>query len=112
MANYIQLDQFAPPKLSSAFPIHGTTSATPRMDDPESRVPLLSPVEPSTHLEEGILEGQNGYGTSVSKDHPRVSVDHGSDDEGQDDLVQGGVQQADAINLVWSRTALILAYGL
>ncbi|KAH8658408.1 MFS general substrate transporter [Xylariales sp. PMI_506] len=67
------------------------------MPDTESRVPLLR----SPDVDRDPVE-QIGRPGSVESDDDIPSP---SGDDGP-----GGVQQADAINLVWSRTALLLAY--
>lgn len=81
------------------------------MEDANSRVPLISSAEGSVPI----------YGSTSPKDQANVSIsetdeenhimdDRGGDDE--DDFAQAGVQQADAINLVWTRSTLIVAYFL
>lgn len=81
------------------------------MEDANSRVPLISA--------EGSVPIQV-YGSTLSpKDQANVSISEtedniimaGHDDE-EDDVAQAGVQQADAINLVWTRSTLIVAYFL
>ncbi|KAI0127871.1 MFS general substrate transporter [Xylariales sp. AK1849] len=82
------------------------------MEETDSRVPLLSSAGTSRHIEEGSRES-NEYGTSGSESPGTTTgpdAEIPSDANGQDTYAQGGVEQADAINLVWSRTALILAY--
>ncbi|KAK7918027.1 hypothetical protein PG985_009901 [Apiospora marii] len=79
------------------------------MEDANSRVPLI-PAEGSVPIQV--------YGSTLSpKDqHANVSISEtddnsimaGHDDE--EDAAQAGVQQADAINLVWTRSTLIVAY--
>lgn len=81
------------------------------MEDANSRVPLISA--------EGSVPGIQVYGSTLSpKDQANVSISEtddnitmaGHDDE--EDAAQAGVQQADAINLVWTRSTLIVAYFL
>jgi hypothetical protein len=114
MPEYLQLDQLAPSKLSNLLSTQRNTSAL-KMEETDSRVPLLVSPTTSTYLEEG-RGSPSGYGTSAYKDTVVLIVTTENDDEGGDDgeesTTQGGVQQADAINLVWSRAALILAYFL
>lgn len=114
MPEYLQLDQLAPSKLSNLLPIKRNAGA-PKMEEAESRVPLLVSPTSSTYLEEGRGSAA-GYGTPGNKDAATITLltenDDGGDDDGEDTSAQGGVQQADAINLVWSRAALFLAYFL
>ncbi|KAK8108485.1 hypothetical protein PG984_014286 [Apiospora sp. TS-2023a] len=79
------------------------------MEDANSRVPLIS-AEGSVPI--------HVYGSTLSpKDQANVSISEtddniimaGHDDE-EEDAAQAGVQQADAINLVWTRSTLIVAY--
>ncbi|KAK8057831.1 hypothetical protein PG996_011768 [Apiospora saccharicola] len=79
------------------------------MEDANSRVPLIS-AEGSVPI--------HAYGSTLSpKDQANVSISEtddniimaGHDDE-EEDAAQAGVQQADAINLVWTRSTLIVAY--
>ncbi|ORY68440.1 major facilitator superfamily-domain-containing protein [Pseudomassariella vexata] len=80
------------------------------MDDTEIQVPLLAGSS-SRQLEEGadVVQPQQ-YGTTNKNDASvRVVPDDGDSDDGDSDA-QGGVQQADAINMVWSKSALVLAY--
>ncbi|RYP31853.1 hypothetical protein DL766_004232 [Monosporascus sp. MC13-8B] len=70
--------------------------------DGSSREPLLSPASSSSDGDFGDPQ-RPLYGAVAGKDNTRnpVDVESGPHD---------GVQQADAINLVWSRAALMLAY--
>ncbi|KAI8625656.1 MFS general substrate transporter [Xylariaceae sp. FL1651] len=97
----------------------------PSIDMPEyssssssSQAPLLSPISSSS--DEGYDADVRGtYGSTSRKDDVVVAVNTQSDDDedGNDDDAptnvdsQGGVRQADAINLVWSRAALVTAYS-
>ncbi|KAI1075496.1 putative siderophore iron transporter mirB [Whalleya microplaca] len=77
------------------------------MDETTDQVePLLR-----THSNgEGSSDGRRrSYGSSSSKDDAVVNIDAQDDEVDSDE--QNGIQQADAINLVWSRPALILAYS-
>ncbi|KAH8668492.1 major facilitator superfamily domain-containing protein [Xylariales sp. PMI_506] len=84
-------------------------------DTNDSRQPLLGAGGPSRDLEEGFRQSDEYGSTSSSKNSSSTTIHEAQydDDNGVDDLSsesQGGVQQADAINLVWSRTSLIFAY--
>ncbi|KAI1503312.1 major facilitator superfamily domain-containing protein [Biscogniauxia marginata] len=60
---------------------------------------------------EGLFDGRpDTYGSVSSKDD---AEDNSSDREGDSSTIasQGGVQQADAMNLVWTKTALVTAYS-
>ncbi|KAI1096639.1 putative siderophore iron transporter mirB [Rostrohypoxylon terebratum] len=78
------------------------------MEDSSSQEPLLgrelSNGEGSSHNRRG------SYGSNSSKDDAVVTVDPEEDQEAPDAPVQNGIRQADAINQVWSKAALILAY--
>ncbi|KAI0004743.1 MFS general substrate transporter [Xylariaceae sp. FL0662B] len=52
---------------------------------------------------------RRSYGSSSSRDDAPGDID--SADDEVDDTAEDGIQQADAINLVWSRPTLILAYS-
>lgn len=93
-------------------------------DGADSRAPLLVPSADSSRLEAGVADS---YGTIRSKSGLPFAADPvslaaaaaaASDDSDlgraheHDAETQAGVQQADAINLVWSRTTLIAAYCL
>ncbi|KAI0099625.1 MFS general substrate transporter [Nemania sp. FL0031] len=103
-----------------------------------SQTPLLSPTSSSTS-DDGYDENvRNAYGSTSGKDNTAVTVNsrnagvvgddvdgHGhdyddDDDDDEDDRDEenafagspspGGVQQADAINQVWSKASLVTAY--
>jgi len=58
-------------------------------------------------------EGNPGCTRRGSRSDGDGCDEHDSEDEnGPDEQAQGGVRQADAINQVWSRAALITAYVL
>ncbi|KAI1426107.1 putative MFS siderophore transporter [Xylaria sp. FL1777] len=83
-----------------------------------SQAPLLSSVSSSSD------DGYDGdvratYGSSLGKSDAVVSINDDDDDNDEDEddgdeeltaPTQGGVQQADAINQVWSKAALVAAY--
>ncbi|KAK8849103.1 MFS general substrate transporter [Apiospora arundinis] len=82
------------------------------MEDANSRRPLI-PAEGSVPI--------HVYGSTSPKDQANVSISETDDNnstmaglrddiENEDDFAQAGVQQADAINLVWTRSTLIVAY--
>ncbi|RYP02156.1 hypothetical protein DL764_005951 [Monosporascus ibericus] len=73
--------------------------------DGSSREPLLSPASSSSDGDFGDPQ-RLLYGAVVGKDNAAVTTHPVDVESGPQD----GVQQADAINLVWSRAALILAY--
>ncbi|KAI0431409.1 putative MFS siderophore transporter [Xylaria sp. FL1042] len=98
-----------------------------------SQAPLLSPASSSSSNSSGSDNGYDGaaratYGSTSGKDdtvvpiNPRSEDDGDGDDDDDDDFdeydrdeeltapAQGGVQQADAINQVWSKAALVTAY--
>lgn len=83
------------------------SSITPptNMHGSSSREPLLSPASSS----DGDVDGEQRplYG-AAAKDDAVVRIRPVDAENG----AQDGVQQADAINLVWSKTALLLAYCL
>lgn len=81
-------------------------------DDNDSRVPLLSDLEADRHSDEYGTTGHNKSSAETTTDHHEASGDEDDDVPESTDDVHGGVKQADAINLVWSRNALILAYFL
>ncbi|KAI0887597.1 uncharacterized protein GGS22DRAFT_111725 [Annulohypoxylon maeteangense] len=74
--------------------VTGTPSPSFNMEDSGSQEPLL------------------GRDLSNGEDDTIVTIDPREDDEAPDAPVQNGIRQADAINQVWSRAALILAYCL
>jgi len=83
------------------------------MEDANSRVPLISAAEGSVPI--------HVYGSTSPKDQANVSISETDDnnimddrrgDDDEDDFAQAGVKQADAINLVWTRSTLIVAYVL
>ncbi|RYC61245.1 hypothetical protein CHU98_g4968 [Xylaria longipes] len=86
-----------------------------------SQAPLLSPVSSSSDDEcDGDVRA--GYGSTSGKNDAIITINPQSEDEegNEDDedpqraradsSSHGGVQQADAINQVWSRAALLTAY--
>lgn len=132
MAEYVQLGRLANSKssdaaLASTTPGDAhqyTNAAVAAIDDMTptgSRAPLLGSPDALRQSEEGFRSSDD-YGTSGTKssaesDVRSVGIESEDDDDDdyiprQKDDVHGGVQQADAINLVWSRNALILAYCL
>lgn len=92
-------------------------------DGSDSHAPLLVPSASSSRVEAGVADS---YGTIRSTSGLPFAADPvslaaaaaGGDDSDlgraheHDADMQAGVQQADAINLVWSRTTLIVAYSL
>lgn len=120
MAEYVQLGRLATLKSSDAVisPQPGAADAATDTDmaESDSREPLLGSPDSPRDSREG-LRGSDEYGTSGNKHAAQATVLDADSDE-DDDLLgpggngTGGVQQADAINLVWSRNALILAYFL
>jgi hypothetical protein len=82
-----------------------------------SQAPLLSSASNSSD-EEYDVNVRVSYGSATRKGDPFVIENRQSDDSDEDDdapagaPAQGGVQQADAINKVWSRAALVTAYLL
>jgi hypothetical protein len=92
-----------------------------------SQAPLLSSASSNSASEDESDDSRLNvaYGSTTSRDgNPRCTRrgsrsngdhydEHDDEDEnGHDEPAQGGVRQADAINQVWSRTALITAYIL
>ncbi|KAI1378417.1 putative siderophore iron transporter mirB [Hypoxylon crocopeplum] len=75
-------------------------------DDTISQAPLLGRESGS---DDGNHVRRDSYGSTSSKDDVVVTVE--STDEEAGVAVQDGIKQADAINQVWSRAALILAYS-
>ncbi len=71
-----------------------------------SQEPLLSPA--SSAGEDSDDERTPLYGAVTAKDDAAVRVRPVDAESG----AQGGVQQADAINQVWTKSALLLAYCL
>lgn len=118
MAERVRLRQL-PSKLSDVEPTQESRAAEPDaiMGETDSRVPLLSSVDASRDSREGS-GGSGEYGTSGNKTSAETTLFDTTSDQDDDDIpdstddAHGGVQQADAINLVWSRNALILAYVL
>ncbi|KAI5867903.1 putative siderophore iron transporter mirB [Durotheca rogersii] len=72
-----------------------------------SQEPLLGPASASSH-DGGSRERRNSYGSSSSKDDVTVTVSRSEEEPG---VHQDGIKQADAINQVWSRNALVVAYS-
>ncbi|CAJ2506655.1 Uu.00g078410.m01.CDS01 [Anthostomella pinea] len=72
-----------------------------------SQTPLLSSTPSS---DEGDHDPRDSYGSTSSKDDVLINIDPQGDGL-SGAISQGGVQQADAINLVWSRAALVTAYS-
>ncbi|KAI2615192.1 putative siderophore iron transporter mirB [Hypoxylon sp. NC1633] len=76
-------------------------------ENTNSQAPLLG-RNPSS--DDGVNHvRRDSYGSTSSKDDVVVTVKSRDEEEGI--LGQDGIKQADAINQVWSRTALILAYS-
>ncbi|KAI0971106.1 putative MFS siderophore transporter [Xylaria arbuscula] len=86
-----------------------------------SQAPLLSPV--SSGSDDGYDgDARTSYGSTSGKNDAVVSVrsqadnnddDYDDEDDGDEEIAspaQGGIQQADAINQVWSKAALVTAY--
>lgn len=71
------------------------------IDDPRAEEPLLANEyeDDFTNTPDVDLDATSLAGTDSSKSH-------------SDTDAQGGVQQADAVTLVWTRSALVLAYAL
>ncbi|KAI1760366.1 putative siderophore iron transporter mirB [Hypoxylon sp. FL1150] len=80
-------------------------------DITSSQTPLLG-QEPSSSSSSSnfnrIRRDSYGSTTSSNKDDVLLSVDRTDEEAG---VIQGGIQQADAINQVWSRASLVLAYS-
>ncbi|KAI3336948.1 MFS general substrate transporter [Xylariaceae sp. AK1471] len=80
-----------------------------------SQSPLLSSVSSSSD-EEYDTDVRVTYGSTSTKSDAIVTINPQSDDDNDGDDApadapsQGGIQQADAINKVWSRAALVTAY--
>ncbi|KAI3328498.1 putative MFS siderophore transporter [Ustulina deusta] len=82
-----------------------------------SQAPLLSPVSSSS---DGDYDGdaRSTYGSTSGKNDAIVPINsHTDDDDDEDDgdeeldvPAHGGIQQADAINQVWTKAALVTAY--
>ncbi|KAI1465225.1 putative siderophore iron transporter mirB [Daldinia caldariorum] len=70
-----------------------------------SQAPLLGRESSS---DDGGHTRRDSYGSTSSKDDVVVNVD--STDDGLNINIQDGVRQADAINQVWSKAVLFLAY--
>lgn len=118
MAEYnVQLGRLRTSKLSEAspFPRSGTvnigagddTTHTAMVDESDSRVPLLRDPEAERNSDE---YGTAGHKSSAETTDHEANRDESDDVPDDTDEAHGGVKQADAINLVWSRNALILAY--
>ncbi|KAH6647224.1 siderophore iron transporter [Truncatella angustata] len=93
MVEYVQLGRVAPPTSADAVSPQDGTADVDMLATTDSRVPLLSSSDASSA--EGSFRNSDEYDDDLPG--------HSSDGT-------AGVQQADAINLVWSRNALILAY--
>ncbi|KAK6216500.1 hypothetical protein LQW54_003506 [Pestalotiopsis sp. IQ-011] len=76
-------------------------------DESDSRVPLLRDPEAERNSDEYGTAGHKSSAETTDHEANRDESDEVPDDT---DEAHGGVKQADAINLVWSRNALILAY--
>ncbi|KAL7626128.1 hypothetical protein AAE478_002898 [Parahypoxylon ruwenzoriense] len=74
-------------------------------DIASSQAPLLGRGSSSS---DGSRERRDSYGSTSSKDDARISVSPAEEEAGPS---QDGVRQADAINQVWTRATLILAYS-
>lgn len=77
------------------------------MDGIGSQAPLLSPTSSSDGDDE---EEVPLYGSSSRETRAVHSTRPDDDETGA--VIQGGIQQADAINLVWTKPTLVLAYSL
>ncbi|KAI0532925.1 putative MFS siderophore transporter [Xylaria digitata] len=83
-----------------------------------SQAPLLSSVSNSS--DDGYDDDtRTTYGSTSGKNDSILAINSPSDDDGDDEddedeeldaSTQGGVQQADAINQVWSKATLVTAY--
>jgi hypothetical protein len=125
MADSIQLGRLVTPNLSEVVSTTKSravrkpsisTEADEDMAETDSRLPLLGSTVKPGGPQEG-LRNSGEYGTPGAKTSTdTIDRDANSDEDddipGETDDAHGGVQQADAINLVWSRNALILAYCL
>ncbi|KAM0818619.1 putative Major facilitator superfamily (MFS) profile domain-containing protein [Seiridium cardinale] len=118
MAEYVRLGRFATSKPPDVAPTqdHGAVDADTdlEMTGTDSREPLLGSQDAQRDSRQG-LRSSDEYGTSGNKTSAAATVLDANSDEDDDfpehtDEAHGGVEQADAINLVWSRNALILAY--
>lgn len=76
-------------------------------EDIISQAPLLGRESSS---DDGNHARRDSYGSTSSKNDVVVTVN--ATEEGDGANIQDGIKQADAINQVWSRAALILAYSL
>lgn len=120
MAEYVRLGQVSS-KVSEVVPSQafGIVDANPDaiMGDTDSRVPLLSSADTPEEPRYG-LRASDEYGTSGNKSLVGNTIFDTNSDEDDDDISEhadgahGGVHTADAINRVWSRNALIMAYVL
>ncbi|KAI2623937.1 putative siderophore iron transporter mirB [Hypomontagnella submonticulosa] len=75
-------------------------------EDIISQAPLLGRESSS---DDGNHARRDSYGSTSSKNDVVVTVN--ATEEGDGANIQDGIKQADAINQVWSRAALILAYS-
>ncbi len=75
-------------------------------DNVTSQEPLLGRESSS---DDGNLVRRDSYGSTSTKDD---AVDSTNSEDEEANIGQDGIKQADAINQVWSRTALIWAYSL
>ncbi|KAI1265655.1 MFS general substrate transporter [Xylariaceae sp. FL1019] len=108
--------------------LHRRVAPSINMED-LGRAPLLgqgrsnSSGSDSVSDNEHDTESRDLYGSTSTKSSPTTAIhsvlpfpgearsDHDDDDDSSPRIAsQGGVQQADAINQVWSRTSLIIAY--
>jgi hypothetical protein len=76
-----------------------------------TEVPLLSAERVSSESGESVV-GPQRYGATTTKDAVVIDISQTDSEDGYITDAEEGVQQADAINLVWSRSALIWAYSL
>ncbi|KAI2612344.1 MFS general substrate transporter [Hypoxylon fragiforme] len=74
-------------------------------DNVTSQEPLLGRESSS---DDGNLVRRDSYGSTSTKDD---AVDSTNSEDEEANIGQDGIKQADAINQVWSRTALIWAYS-
>ena len=94
--------------------VTGTPSPSSNMEDSSSQEPLLG-RELSNGEGSSTHHRRNSYGSNSSKDDAVVTIgpeEEEEEEEAPDAPVQNGIKQADAINQVWSRAALFLAYCL
>jgi hypothetical protein len=127
MTEHVRLPQFAASVSSrstsaESLPLQPRSRSSSRdvsedMAADDSREPLLGAADSSAQAGAASSRGSDDYGTSGSKNPATPTARDADSDEDEDDAAsaagaQEGVQQADAINLVWSRNALIAAYFL